>query len=72
MGILKQRLESALQASKPERSRPDHKNDPREQKKVARQMYMRRRLSKDINNYVNNNDPILYKEIVKIQDKHDG
>ncbi len=67
MGILKQRLQDAIKTTKSEGGRLDDNTDPRQQKKVARQMYLKRKLDKEIKKYIKDANPIKYTEIERIQ-----
>jgi len=70
MAYEKQDWKDALQAAKPEGSRPNDDLDQRK-KKEARLMYTRRILHKEINTYIKNiNGPIRYAEINRIGRKH--
>ena len=66
MGLLKQRLSDALQTTESKGGGFDNKPDPREQKKIARQHYIRRKLDKDVKKYINSTNQIKYKEIERI------
>ena len=65
----KQDWKDALQAAKPEGSRPHDDSDQRK-KKEARMMYTRRILQKDINTYIKENGSIRYADIDRIGRKH--
>ena len=69
MAHKQQDWKDALQAAKPERSRPDDDTDQRK-KKEARMMYTRRILQKDINTYIKENGSIRYQDIDRIGRKH--
>ena len=60
----------ALQAAKSEGGRQDDRIDPREQKKKSRQMYQRRKLDKEVRNYVNKRTRINSADIDSIGRKH--
>ena len=69
MGDFKQRLQDALQAAKSEGRRSDDPVDPREAKKRATSMYHRRKLEKDVRNYIKGLDkyhPIRSRELDRI------
>ena len=66
MAEQKQHWKDALRATQQEGNRSDNKPDPREQKKVARQHYIRRKLDKDIKNYIKHTNPIKYADIERI------
>jgi hypothetical protein len=71
MAYEKQNWKDALQAAKPEGSRPDSDADQREQKKKARLMYTRRILERDIKQYIKKKQSgIKYKEIDRIARGH--
>jgi hypothetical protein len=69
MAHKQQDWKDALQAAKPERSRPDDDTDQRK-KKEARMMYTRRILQKEINTYIKENESIRYQDIDRIGRKH--
>ena len=60
----------ALQALKSEGSRSNDPIDPREQKKRSRMMYRKRKLDKDIKNYINNTTVIKSSTIDRIGQGH--
>ena len=65
--------QAALQAAESKRSRSDDRVDQREKKKLSRQHYIRRKLDKDIRNYVksrNKFQPIRSGDIDAIGRKH--
>ena len=67
------RLAAALQAAKSEGSRQDNRVDQREKKKQSRQHYLRRKLDKDIRNYVKSRSkyqPVRSRDIDTIGRKH--
>ena len=71
MAYEKQDWKDALQAAKPEGSRPDDDADQREQKKKARLMYTRRVLERDIKQYTKKEKGgIKYREIDRIARGH--
>ena len=71
MAYEKQDWKDALQAAKPEGSRPDDDADQREQKKKARLMYTRRVLERDIKQYTKKEKGgIKYREIDSIARGH--
>ena len=65
----KQYWKDALQAAKPEGSRPNDTTYKEQQKKQARIMYNRRVLQKDIKKILDNKI-IKYTDIVRIHRKH--
>ena len=66
----KQHWKDALQAAKSEGGRQDNRIDPREQKKISRQHYKRRKLDKEVRNYVKNRIRINSGDIDAIGRKH--
>ena len=62
----KQGWKETLQAAKSKGSRFNSPTDPGEKKKQAQIMYKKRKLDKQIKDYVNTHNPIKYKEILKI------
>jgi hypothetical protein len=71
MAYEKQDWKDALQAAKPEGSRPDGDADQREQKKKSRLMYTRRVLERDIKQYIKKQEGgIKYTEIDRIARGH--
>ena len=71
MAYEKQDWKDALQAAKPEGSRPDGDADQREQKKKSRLMYTRRVLERDIKQYIKKQEGgIKYTEIDRIAGRH--
>ncbi len=65
----KQYWKDALQAAKPEGSRPNDTTYKEQQKKQARIMYNRRVLQKDIKKILDNK-VIKYADIVRIHKRH--
>ena len=57
---------STLRATQQEGNRSDNRSDSREEKKVARLMYVKRKLDKDIKKHIKYNNPIKYKDIERI------
>ena len=66
----KQDWKSALRSAQQEGDRQNDKLDIARKKKQSTIMYKKRKLDKDIRNYINNNNTILYKEIERIQKTH--
>lgn len=70
MAYQKQYWKDALQTTKSEGSGLDNSNDKEQQKKQARIMYRRRKLEKDIKQYIKNGK-ISSSEIERIGRRHE-
>ena len=70
MAYEKQDWKDALQTAKSERSRQDDSDNQRKKKKLAALHYKRRKLEKDVRNYINNNKHINFKDIDEIGRRH--
>ena len=70
MAYEKQDWKDALQTAKSERSRQDDSDNQRKKKKLAALHYKRRKLEKDVRNYINNNKRINFKDIDEIGRRH--
>ena len=66
MAYTKQDWKDTLQTAKSERSRQDDSDNQRKKKKLAALHYKRRKLEKDVRNYINNNKHINFKDIDEI------
>ena len=66
----KQHWKDALQAAKSERGGSDDRVDQREQKKKSRQHYIRRKLDKEVKDYVNKRTRINSRDIDAIGRKY--
>ena len=69
MAEQKQYWKDALRSAKQEGDRQDDRADKARKKKIARQMYLRRKLDKDIKKLINKN-VIRFGEIVEIHRRH--
>jgi len=70
MAYEKQDWKDTLQTAKPKRSRQDDSDNQRSKKKLAALHYKRRKLEKDVRNYINNNKHISSEEIDKLGIRH--
>ena len=70
MAYTKPGWKDVLQTAKSKRSRQDDSDNQRKKKKLAALHYKRRKLDKDVRNYINNNKRIDYKSIDEIGRKH--
>lgn len=70
MAYKKQDWKDALQTAKSERSRQDDSDNQRKKKKLASMHYKRRKLEKDVRNYIKNNRKINSRDIEQIGRKH--
>lgn len=70
MAYEKQDWKDTLQTAKSERSRQDDSDNQRKKKKLAALHYKRRKLEKDVRNYINNNKHINFKDIDEIGRRH--
>ncbi len=70
MAYTKQDWKDTLQTAKSERSRQDDSDNQRKKKKLAALHYKRRKLEKDVRNYINNNKHINFKDIDEIGRRH--
>ena len=70
MAYTKQNWKDTLQTAKSERSRQDDSDNQRKKKKLAALHYKRRKLEKDVRNYINNNKHINFKDIDEIGRRH--
>lgn len=69
VGLFEQRLREALKAAS-KREAEHIEKDPKEKRKTARSHYLKRKRTKEIRDYVNNNKVIKYKDIEQIQSKY--
>lgn len=70
MGYEKQDWKDTLQTAKSKGSRQDDSDNQRKKKKLAALHYKRRKLEKDVRNYINNNKHINFKDIDEIGRRH--
>ena len=70
MAYEKQNWKDALQTAKSKGSRQDDSDNQRKKKKLAALHYKRRKLEKDVRNYINNNKHINFKDIDEIGRRH--
>jgi len=70
MAYEKQDWKDALQTAKSKGSRQDDSDNQRKKKKLAALHYKRRKLEKDVRNYINNNKHINFKDIDEIGRRH--
>lgn len=70
MAYEKQHWKDTLQTAKSKRSRQDDSDNQRKKKKLAAIHYKRRKLEKDVRNYINNNKLIRSQDIEEIGRKH--
>lgn len=70
MAYEKQDWKDALQTAKSKGSRQDDSDNQRKKKKLAALHYKRRKLEKDVRNYINNNKHINFRDIDEIGRRH--
>lgn len=70
MAYEKQDWKDTLQTAKSKGSRQDDSDNQRKKKKLAALHYKRRKLEKDVRNYINNNKHINFKDIDEIGRRH--
>lgn len=66
----KQHWKDTLQAAKSERRRQDDTDNQRKKKKLASLHYKRRKLEKDVRNYIKGNKRINSAELDRIGERH--
>lgn len=70
MAYEKQDWKDTLQTAKSKGSRQDDSDNQRKKKKLAALHYKRRKLEKDVRNYINNNKHINFRDIDEIGRRH--
>lgn len=70
MAYEKQDWKDALQTAKSKGGRQDDSDNQRKKKKLAALHYKRRKLEKDVRNYINNNKHINFRDIDEIGRRH--
>ena len=70
MAYEKQHWQDALQAAKSKGGGQDDRADQREQKKKSRLMFRKRKLDKEVRQYIKDKDIIRYGKINEIGNRH--